>query len=58
MHRDSARQAIAKAQDQQACSYNKGRKPVSELKKGDRILVNPHVLEWIELKGEGKKLTQ
>ena len=58
MHRDSARCAIAKAQDQQACSYNKGRKPVPPLKKGDRVLINPHALEWIESKGEGRKLTQ
>ena len=58
MHRDSARQAIAKAQEQQVRSYNKGRKPVPLLKKGDHVLVNPHALEWIESKGEGRKLTQ
>ena len=58
MHRDSARRAIAKAQDQQVKSYNKGRRPVPDLKQGDRVLVNPHALEWTESKGEGKKLTQ
>ena len=58
MHRDSARHAIAKAQDQQVKSYNKGWKPVPDLKQGDRVLVNPHALEWTESKGEGKKLTQ
>ena len=58
MHRDSARRSIAKAQDQQVKSYNKGRKPIPDLKKGDRVLVNPHALEWAESKGEGKKLTQ
>ena len=58
MHRDSARAAIAKAQDQQAKSFNKGRRPVPHLKKGDRVLVNPHALEWVESKGEGKKLAQ
>ena len=58
MHRDSARRAIAKAQEQQVHSYNKGRKPVPLLKKGDHVLVNPHALEWIESKGEGRKLTQ
>lgn len=58
MHRDSARRAIAKAQDQQVKSYNKGRKPVPDLKQGDRVLVNPHALEWLESKGEGKKLVQ
>ena len=58
MHRDSTRRAIAKAQDQQVKSYNKGRKPVLDLKQGDQVLVNPHALEWLEAKGEGKKLTQ
>ena len=58
MHRVSAHRAIAKAQDQQVKSYNKGRKPVPELKQGDRMLVNPHALEWVKSMGEGKKLTQ
>ena len=53
MHRDSARRAIAKAQDQQVKSYNKGQKPTPDLKQGDRVLVNPHALEWVEAKGEG-----
>ena len=58
MHRDSARRAIAKAQDEQASQYNKGRKPVPEFKKGDRVLVNPHTLDWIDAKGSGAKLKQ
>ena len=58
MHRASARAAIAKAQDQQARSFNKGRRPIPHLQKGDRVLVNPHALEWAESKGEGKKLMQ
>lgn len=58
MHRDSARAAIAKAQGQQAKSFNKSRRPIPHLMKGDRVLVNPHALEWIESKGEGKKLAQ
>lgn len=58
MHRVSARRAIARAQDEQVKSFNKGRKPVPDLKQGDRVLVNPHALEWVESKGEGKKLTQ
>jgi len=58
MHRESARAAIAKAQDQQAKAFNKGRKPIPHLVKGDRVLVNPHTLEWIKSKGKGKKLTQ
>ena len=57
MHRDSMRQAIAKAQDQ-VKSYNKGRRPVPDLKQGNYVLVNPHALEWTESKGEGKNLTQ
>jgi hypothetical protein len=58
MHCKSARQAIARAQDTQAKSYNKGRQPVPEFKKGDLALVNPHTLEWTESKEEGLKLTQ
>ena len=58
MHRDSARRAIAKAQDEQASQYNKGRKPVPDFKKGDRVLVNPHSLDWIDAKGGGVKLKQ
>ena len=57
MHRDSARQAIALAQHEQAKSYNKGRKDVPSLSLGSKVLLNPHSLEWIESKGEGGKLT-
>jgi len=57
MHRDSARRAIAHAQHNQAQVFNKGRKPLSDLKEGDHMLVNPHTLEWLESKGEGAKLT-
>ena len=58
MHRDSTRRAIVKAQDEQASQYNKGRKPVPDFKKGDRVLVNPHSLDWIDSKGNGVKLKQ
>jgi len=58
MHRESAHQAIAKAQDSQAKSYNKGRHPVPEFKEGDRVLVNPHSLQWVESKGDSSKLRQ
>lgn len=58
MHRESARLAIAKAQDKQARSYNRNRRPVPEFEKGDQVLVNPHTLEWIESKGDGAKLVQ
>lgn len=57
MHRESARNAIAKAQAKQAQSYNKGRR-VAEFEIGSQVLVNPHSLEWIESKGEGAKLVQ
>ena len=58
MHRSSARRAIAKAQESQAKSYNKGRRPAPEFKAGDRVLVNPHSLEWVESKGDCSKLRQ
>ena len=57
MHRDSARQAIALAQHEQAKRYNKGRKAAPTFRLGSRVLVNPHSLEWIESKGEGAKLS-
>jgi hypothetical protein len=58
MHRDSARRAIVVAQDKQAVQYNKSRRPVPELKKGSRVLVNPHSLQWVDSKGAGTKLKQ
>lgn len=58
MHRDSARQAIAKAQDEQSLQFNKGRRPVPDFKQGDRVLVNPHSLDWVDSKGAGAKLKQ
>lgn len=57
MHRESARNAIARAQVKQADSYNKGRRDL-ELKPGDLVMINPHSLEWTESKGEGVKLVQ
>jgi hypothetical protein len=58
MHRDSARRSIAKAQDEQSLQYNKGRRPTPEFKQGDRVLVNPHSLDWVDSKGAGAKLKQ
>jgi hypothetical protein len=58
MHRDSARDAIARAQDEQAKYFNRGRRDVPEFKVGSRVLISPHSLEWIESKGEGAKLVQ
>jgi len=57
MHRDSARQAIALTQHEQAKSYNKGRKAAPTFHLGSKVLLNPHSLEWAESKGEGSKLT-
>ena len=58
MHRDSARRAIAKAQDEQSLQFNKNRRPVPEFKQGDKVLVNPHTLDWVDSKGAGAKLKQ
>jgi len=58
MHRDSARRAIAKAQDEQVSQYNKNRRPIPDFKKGDRVLMNPHSPDWIDAKGNGVKLKQ
>jgi hypothetical protein len=58
MHREQARRAIARAQHDQATQYNKGRRPVPVLKKGDRVLINPHTLEWMESTWAGAKLSQ
>ena len=58
MHRDSARHAIATAQDKQAVQYNKNRHNVPEFRKGAKVLVNPHSLEWVDAKGAGTKLKQ
>jgi len=58
MHRDSARQAIAVAQYKQAVQYNKNRHEVPEFTKGMKVLVNPHSLEWVDVKGVGMKLKQ
>jgi len=58
MHRDSARRAIATAQDKQATQYNKNRHEVPEFPKGTKVLVNLHSLEWVDAKGVGAKLKQ
>lgn len=58
MHRSSARRAIAKAQDEQSTQFNKGHRPVPDFKQGDRVLVNPHSLGWVDAKGAGAKLKQ
>jgi hypothetical protein len=57
-HRNSAKDAIALAQDRQAKAYDKKRRPVQELAVGDYALVNPHTLELVDVTGTGKKLIQ
>ena len=58
MHWDSTCRAIAKAQDEQLLQFNKGRRPVLDFKQGDRVLVNPHTLDWVDSKGAGMKFKQ
>jgi len=58
MHWDSTCRAIAKAQDEQSLQFNKGRRPVLDFKQGDRVLVNPHTLNWVDSKGAGTKFKQ
>lgn len=56
--RASARNALVLAQEKQAKAYNKGRRPVDPIKKGDLVLINPHTLKLVDIKGTGKKLVQ
>jgi hypothetical protein len=50
--------AIARAQNEQAKYYNKGRKDVPPFKVGDKVLINPHTLDWKESKGDGSSLSR
>jgi hypothetical protein len=58
VHRENARLAIARAQDEQSKYFNRGRRDIPEFKVGSKVLINPHSLEWIESKGDGAKLMQ
>jgi hypothetical protein len=58
IHRENARLAIARAQEEQSKQHNKGRRDAPEFRVGSRVLINPHSLEWVESKGEGAKLVQ
>lgn len=55
MHWEDARLAIAKAQHEQSTQYNQWWKQ-PDIKEGERALVNPHSLEWLESKKDGAKL--
>ncbi|TFY54605.1 hypothetical protein EVJ58_g8762 [Rhodofomes roseus] len=57
LHRQRARDALAMAQEQAARQYNEGRRPET-FPAGSRVLVNPHSLELVDVKGTGKKLVQ
>jgi hypothetical protein len=57
-HRQAARDAVVLAQERQARAYNKGRRPVESIEEGDFVLVNPHSLELVDVKGTGRKLIQ
>jgi hypothetical protein len=50
-----ARDAVAQAQAKQAGSYN-ARHQVLAFEEGDKVLLNPHSLEWVESKGTRVKL--
>lgn len=56
-HRERAREALATAQEQAARAYNQGRRGKT-FQPGDLVLVNPHSLELVDVKGTGKKLVQ
>ena len=53
----SARDALAVAQAKQAEAFNKGCQ-IEEFQEGDKVLVNPHSLELVEVQGQGRKLVQ
>ena len=56
-HRKSARDTIKHSTDHQAFQFDKGCRP-PQLKVGDEVLINSHLLELIETKGKGRKLVQ
>jgi hypothetical protein len=56
-HREAAHDAIQRSADRQAYQYDKGcRAPT--LKVGDKVLINPHTLELVDMKGCSHKLVQ
>jgi hypothetical protein len=58
VHRENARLAIARTQEEQAKHFNRGRREIPKFRVGSKVLINPHSLEWLESKGEGAKLVQ
>lgn len=57
-HRQTARDSLVLAQERQARAYNKGRRAVVEFQPGDLVLINPHTLKLVDVKGTGRKLVQ
>jgi hypothetical protein len=57
-HRQTARDALVLAQEQQARVYNKHRRPVVELEPGDLVTINPHSMKLVDATGLGIKLIQ
>jgi hypothetical protein len=57
LHRDTARDTIKRSADRQAYQFDKGcRSP--KLKVGDKVLINLHSLELVDVKGRSRKLVQ
>jgi hypothetical protein len=56
-HREAARDAIRRSTDQQAYQFDKGRQ-APKFKIGDEVLINPHSLELVDIKGCSRKLMQ
>ncbi len=56
-HREAARDAIKRSLDKQAYYYDRGRRQPN-LKEGDEVLINPHSLELVDVKGKSRKLVQ
>jgi hypothetical protein len=56
-HRDAAKDAIQRSLDKQAYYYDQGR-CLLKLEVGDEVLLNPHSLELVDVKGKSCKLVQ
>ena len=57
VHREAARDALHRNADKQAFQFDKGRR-IPHLNVGDEVLINPHSLELVDVKGRSRKLMQ
>jgi hypothetical protein len=57
VHCSLARDSLARAQARQAKAYD-SQGCEEEFEEGDKVLVNPHSLELVEVQGTGRKLVQ